>query len=128
MPRATIKKGAGVFSDARLHLIKVWAGLDFAVLAASLSFPRSFIFFRLRYRDTDTARAGCQWFLFANFGANLLNESAAGFLREDQFLVAGIESNIDQIAQADLTGRYQVRERIDKKTLDGPFQVPGAVL
>src|SRR5438552_18081918 len=56
------------------------------------------------------------------------NQSATGLLREKQLAGAGIEADVYQINQSDLSGRHQVRQWINQKALDGPLQMPGAVL
>src|SRR5439155_26622509 len=53
---------------------------------------------------------------------------SSSFLREGQFAARRREIDLDDVAQADLAGGDQVRNRIDQVPFDGAFQMTCAVL
>src|SRR4249920_2160627 len=51
----------------------------------------------------------------------------ATFLGEGQSITGSAEVDFDYVAEADLSGSDQVRDRIDEVTLDRPFEVARTV-
>src|SRR6185503_18705849 len=101
-------------------------GLTLCFVAAA-AFLRGFR--RGRYRQPNSARQRlARIFRRTRALRHLVNQSAAGTLREDQLVLNPVDVDVHEIAQSDLARRHQVRKWINKESLNRSLQVTSAVL
>ena len=81
----------------------------------------------MRNRQAHAARTAGERLDVGTWRNHVLNQRATGLLKECQLAVFFIQTDLDQIAKADLTSRHQIRQRVDEEPFDRAFQMTSAV-
>src|SRR5207253_5986186 len=94
------KKGAGVYPPTPIQQISRSTSTKSALslISSALSLLGNLRFFGLRYRQTNAIRSRGQVLFIGSGGSDLMDQSAAGFLREDQFVIAAAQIDLHEIA------------------------------